>query len=227
MPRRNTISLLILIGTFQIGCDRPDDPPATSPQHIPEPPPAEEPEVRTPVSSFLDRNVNAVDHDEKYRQKPPPDPKWITFGTFHSPRPATWIWMPPSSTMRIANYTLPGIDGSESAELSIIQFAPGEGGDVQSNIKRWKLQFRSTAGGPVRPTVSTMTIAQLPATITEINGEYMGMGAAWHRYDYTMLTAMIECEDGNIFLRLLGPRKTIDAHRNSWEEMLRTITVVE
>ena len=226
MARSITFILLILIDASQTACESPDEPQATSQQHV-EPTPAQKPDITSPASTFLDRFESAVDHDEKYRQKPPPDPEWITFGSLHTPRPATWIWKPPSSTLRIANYTLPGVEGSEAAELSVIQFAPGEGGDIQSNINRWKLQFRSTAGGPVRPRVSTTTVAQLPTTITEINGEYMGMGAAWHHYNYTMLTAMLECEDGNIFLRLLGPAKTIDAHRDSWNQMLREITIVE
>ena len=65
-----------------------------------------------------------------------------------------------------------------------------------------------------------MTIADLPATVVEIKGEYMGFGGSWHRYNYSMITAMIENEKGNIFLRLLGPNQTINSHRAAWDEML-------
>ena len=222
MARSIFLTLLLLLGICIVSCDNPKDETSkisSEPEADPNPP-AEQSTGKSSGSSFLDRGKNKVDHDARFREKPPPDPQWITFSNLRAPRPTAWIWNPPSSTLRIANYTLPGIDETDSAELSIIQFAPNEGGDVNANIDRWKQQFRSAAGGPIRAKVSTMTIADLPATVVEIKGEYMGFGASWHRYNYSMITAMIENEKGNIFLRLLGPNQTINSHRAAWDEML-------
>jgi hypothetical protein len=175
-------------------------------------------------SFFLDQRRLRVDHDAKFRQKFEPDPALIIFSDFHSPKPEDWAWTTPTNYHHIANYTLQGVGESESAELIIKQFAKDKGGDLQTNIERWKSHFRSDGGAPVRPIVSTTNIAGFQATLIEINGEYMGLGASWHHYDYTMLISLIEYEKGNLFLRLLGPAETINAHRNAWNHLLENAT---
>jgi len=221
MPRKQTFILFILLSTTIFGCDK-------TPETRPVPP---KPEMTTETpeitSSFLDQKLEKVDHDAKYRKRNEIDPNFIIFSDFKSPKPTNWTWTTPKSNMRIANYTLQGDEENDVAELSIIQFDKDEGGTLTNNIKRWMKHFRSNEGGPVRTLISTTKVAGLPTSIVEISGEYMGMEASWHRSNYTMLIALVEFEDGNVFLKLLGPTPTINVHRDRWNSFLEHTTFIE
>ncbi len=222
MPRNETLIVIMLLGTSIVGCEQPKEETPTVPQPIIDDIPDQS--QKSSGKSFLDQKREIIDHDAKFRQRFEPDPLLIVFSDFQSPRPTGWTWTPPSSNLRIANYTLQGDDENESVELVIKQFTEEKGGELNANIERWKNHFRSDRGGPVRPIISKTIVAGLPTTIIEIKGEYMGMGASWHRYNYTMLIALIEYEKGDLFLRLLGPTQTIDVHRNSWKRFLEKTT---
>ena len=63
--------------------------------------------------------------------------------------PSTWISETPSSSMRLAQYRLPGLEGDpEDAELAVFYFG-GQGGSVQANVDRWIGQFSNPDGSPV------------------------------------------------------------------------------
>src|SRR5262249_21599721 len=56
--------------------------------------------------------------------------------------PKEWIAVPPSSSMRRAQYRLPAVSGdTEDGECVVYYFGAGQGGDAQSNIQRWVAQF--------------------------------------------------------------------------------------
>ena len=222
MPHNITFFVFMLLGTSFVGCEQPEVEKPTVPQPIIENIPDQS--QNSSGKSLLDQQREKIDHDAKFRQRFESDPLLIIFSDFQSPRPTGWTWTAPSSNLRIANYALQGNDEIEGAELVIKQFAEEKGRDLNANIERWKNHFRSDKGGPVRPIISKTVVAGLPTTIIEINGEYMGIGASWHRYNYTMLIALIEYEKGDLFLRLLGPKQTIDVHRNSWKRFLEKTT---
>jgi hypothetical protein len=225
MPRKETFILFLLLGAVLFGCEKtPVDAPASVP--LPDPPIELPPQKPNNERSFLDQQREKVDHEAKYQPRFEIDPHWIIFSSFKSPRPDDWNWTTPKSNMRIANYTLQSDQENDAAELSIIQFEKDKGGELNKNVQRWKKHFRSDGGGPVRAHISNTKVANLPTTIVEISGEYMGMGASWHRYNYTMLIALIEFEEGNIFLKLLGPTATIHEHRNTWNSFLEQTTLI-
>ena len=225
MPRKETFILFLLLGAVLFGCDKT---PVEADPSVPLPGPATEQPTQKPnnAGSFLDEQRDKVDHEARYQPRFEKDPHWIIFSTFKSPKPIQWAWTTPKSNMRIANYTLHSDQENDVAELSIIQFEKNKGGKLDKNIQRWKKNFRSNNGGPVRALTSITTVADLPTTIIEIRGEYMGMGASWHRYNYTMLIALIEFEEGNIFLKLLGPTATINEHRIAWNSFLEHTTLI-
>ena len=222
MPRFATFIVFMVLGTILTGCEQPKEEDPSDPQPASESIPAKA--DNNADKSFLNQTREFIDHDAKFGQRLEPDPLLIIFSDFQSPRPAGWTWTSPLNSLRIANYTVQVSDEIETVEFLIKQFAAEKGGDLDANIDRWKNHFRSDRGGPVRPIISKTIVAGLPTTIIEINGEYMGVGASWHRYNYTMLIALIEYERGDIFLRLLGPTQSIDEHRNSWERLLEQTT---
>lgn len=222
MPRYATLIVFMVLGTILAGCEQPKKEEPSDPQPVSESNPSKA--DNNSDNTFLNQRREFIDHDAKFVQRLEPDPLLIVFSDFQSPRPTGWTWTSPSSSLRIANYTVQLSDESETVEFLIKQFAAEKGGDLNANIDRWKNHFRSDRGGPVRPIISKTIVGGLPTTIIEINGEYMGIGASWHRYNYTMLIALIEYEKGDIFLRLLGSKQSIDVHRNSWERFLEQIT---
>src|ERR1044072_9534883 len=56
--------------------------------------------------------------------------------------PDGWISEQPSSTMRVAQYRLPGDAGD--ANLAVYYFGPGQGGSGEGNPGRWVEQVEET-----------------------------------------------------------------------------------
>ena len=179
---------------------------------------------RQNLGNRLDDGRKEEDWVARYRIEPPEDERYIDFLDLRVERPASWTWSPPRSTLRLLNYVVPAEGGGEPADFAVFRFQENSGNTVDANINRWKGQFRSDDGGPVRPILSTRTIAGLPATVVEIHGEYMGMGAGWHRADHLFLAVILEHPDGNLFMRLLGPGSTVESHREAWTRILEELT---
>ena len=59
--------------------------------------------------------------------------------------PAGWQSEPPTSSMRLAQATIPGPQGN--GQLAVFYFGPGGGGDVDSNIQRWVGQMEPEQKG--------------------------------------------------------------------------------
>ncbi len=163
---------------------------------------------------------------------PPPEPaageglKWTA--------PAAWETRKPASRMRQAEYRLPGADASEDAELAVFYFGPGQGGGVEANLVRWRGQFTTETGGPVPEDAAQrgeLQVGQLPITWMEVSGTYAPSpmsnpgGATQPRADYAMLAAVVEAPGGARFFKATGPKKTIDAHRAAFFEMLNSVKV--
>src|SRR5712691_10543404 len=70
--------------------------------------------------------------------------------------PSGWTEEAPSSSMRRAQYRIPGPGGP--AECVVFYFGPGQGGDAKSNAARWASQFRRAEGGPVGDALKTREI---------------------------------------------------------------------
>ena len=169
----------------------------------------------SPTRSLLDENDEIIDYRDKYTTPPPDDPRWIEFGSYRSHRPSTWFWVAPKSSFTICNYIVPGVEGNELANFTISQFEKGQGGDLTTNLKRWKSKFNTHNGAPVIPIIQTIQINGKESTAVEFRGEYMGAGAAWHRPDQTLLIAIYEDIENTYYFKLLGPTLTIEAHRDS------------
>ena len=64
--------------------------------------------------------------------------------------PAGWVSKTPSSSMRVAEFTLPKVaSDAEDATVTVYYFG-GQGGSVQANIDRWIGQMAQPDGKPRR-----------------------------------------------------------------------------
>ncbi|MFH1570797.1 MAG: hypothetical protein ABIL09_22585 [Gemmatimonadota bacterium] len=131
--------------------------------------------------------------------------------------PEGWRQLSPSSSMRVAEFALPGVDGAADANLAV--FA-GIGGSVEDNVARWVGQFTQPDGGPTAPLAERRTVVAgegevgggLPVAVVAVSGTYnggMGMGAATSNPGFRMLGAIVETGSGLHYFKVIGPEATV------------------
>lgn len=141
--------------------------------------------------------------------------------------PSGWTQETPSSSMRRAQYRIPGSGGS--GECVVFYFGPGQGGDAKSNVERWAGQFQSADGNPVGDALKTreIRVGDIPVVVVEVTGTYVGgMGggpAGPERPNHMLLGAIADGPDARWFFRATGPRATIEAQRAAFDRMIRSI----
>lgn len=124
--------------------------------------------------------------------------------------PADWEESPTQSTFVIAEFQVPGADGSGRLTLSTA------GGDVADNIGRWKGQFLRTPDAPA-PKESSLTIDGRDARLVELFGNYQDMLKPGEpQRNSAMLGVVIPLKGTNYFVKLTGPRSTVTDARDAF-----------
>ena len=154
--------------------------------------------------------------------QPDDEPTKVELGGLHSRKPASWTWQRPSMQFRTLQFTVPGRDGVDSADLIFSLFFDREGGPTELNVDRWNRQFLDAEGQPTTPVQRQNYELEQPVLFVEHRGSYLQMGAAAPRGDYSQLAGVIEAPKRRIFVRLVGPEATVEANRAAFMEMLRT-----
>jgi hypothetical protein len=149
------------------------------------------------------------------------------FGVFQVTIPNGWISQHPSSSLRKAQFTLPGPAGN--AEMAVFNF-PGQGGSVDANIERWIGQFSQPDGSSSKSKAKTRQkqVSGFKITVLDVTGIYQGgmmpgMGESRPQPNTRMLAAVVETPDGPWFFKLTGPAATVDQWQNSLEQLLDSI----
>ncbi len=128
--------------------------------------------------------------------------------------PEGWKSTVPSSSMRTAEYLLPG-EGGADASLVVFYFGPDQGGSVEANIDRWYGQFTQPDGASTkeRSRRTEKSVGNLKVTLVDITGTYtgggMGGGSPAPMPGYRMLGAIIVAPRGPFFYKLVGPAATV------------------
>jgi len=144
--------------------------------------------------------------------------------------PAGWTTEKPSSSMRVAQYTLPRAEGDgEDGSLVLYFFGSGQGGSVSDNIDRWIGQMEQPGGASAkdRAKSETLTINGLKVTTVDVSGTYIaqmapGSEARHNNPGYRLRAAVIETPKGNYFAKLVGPEKTIAKWDAAFNEYLKS-----
>ena len=135
--------------------------------------------------------------------------------------PTEWISKPGSNPMRLAELTLPGPGGE--VVLVVSRFAGG-GGDLASNINRWKTQFVRADGGPIAEAgEKTTERAPLKVTTVDIKGTNIaavtpGASERYNESDSRLLGVIVEGLGDPFFFKAVGPATTLDV----WEPAFKT-----
>ena len=140
--------------------------------------------------------------------------------------PARWTARTPASSMRLAEFVVPGVGGKDSAEVVVYYFGAGQGGGIQANLARWKSQFSDPAGQPVFERVTRDSSGAMPLTIAEYRGTYargIGAGAApgAARPNHTLIAVVAETPRGTLFFQLFGPAKAVETARETYLGFVR------
>lgn len=122
-------------------------------------------------------------------------------------RPAEWSWERPSSSMRKAQLSVPGKDGT--ADVVFFYFGPGGAGGVQANVDRWIGQFQEVKGKKI----DSRKIGGTPVTFVEASGTFLTgppFGQKVPKAGYALRGAIIGAKGGAIFIKMTGPKKTVE-----------------
>ncbi len=150
-------------------------------------------------------------------------------GTLRWTDPSSWRRGTPSSTMRRAQYVIPGASPNSDGELTVFWFGAGQGGSIESNLTRWYGQFEQPDGRPSSAvaTRESRTSHGLTVTVTRVEGRFaagsMGMpGAAptAPRDGYALLAAIVETPNGPWFFKMTGPRATVTSAGAAFDELV-------
>ncbi|MCH2182191.1 MAG: hypothetical protein MK108_09320 [Mariniblastus sp.] len=156
----------------------------------------------------------------------------VADGNMKMKAPSAWKKIKPKINFIEAEFQIPPTEGDENnGRLTIM----GAGGSVQANIDRWIGQFKQSDGTSTRSKTKSekMEVNGMPVHMVDITGNYMdGMGGPFgpktERENYRMLGAIIEtANDGRYFVKLYGPRKTIDKQAAQFKKMIQGVKVVD
>lgn len=143
--------------------------------------------------------------------------------------PLRWEVQPPR-TMRVATYLIPKAEGDdEPGECAVFFFGQGQGGSVDLNLQRWRDQFETDSGGPPSPAERKSAINDLAVTTVSLAGTYLAsMGPMFQsgtvkKPGYKMLGAIIEAPEGNVFVKLTGPEKTVLSAEGEFQNLLNSL----
>jgi hypothetical protein len=146
-------------------------------------------------------------------------PLEFTVGSFTFARPENWDWVTPSSPMRKAQLSVPGISGGPPAEVTFFHFGAGQGGSVQANVDRWFKQFSDGYTDAKSEQAGSTTITFVKAEGTFASG--MPGGPITPMKDYAMRGAILESSSGDVYVKMTGPKEVVKGAAPALEKMVR------
>jgi hypothetical protein len=130
--------------------------------------------------------------------------------------PDGWKSSPPTSSMRVAEFTLPRAAGdAEDAELIVYYFG-GSGGSVDANMQRWIGQMQQADGKPSSAVAKkeSRKVNGLTVSLVDVSGTYTaemspGSDAHHNKSRFRMRAGVVETARGPYFIKLTGPEQTV------------------
>lgn len=139
--------------------------------------------------------------------------------------PKEWKSQPARSRIVEQEFIAPAAEGDEDASTARVTMMAA-GGDVESNIERWKGQFAGDAPAKVEQldvAGQKVHLVQLEGSFKETmgGGPFAG-GKTVVRDDYGMLGAIIVTDGGRkYFIKMTGPKEAIDANKKAFHTMIK------
>ncbi len=142
--------------------------------------------------------------------------------------PERWKEVEPASSMRAAQYQLPGVEGANPATMAVYHFGRQGGGSVEANINRWVGQFEPSDGRSPKEAadISERRINGLTIHVVDVEGRFnpgRGMGSGKPKDNQRLLGVVAETPGGMVFFKLVGPAPTVGSHQSAFETFLSSI----
>ncbi len=151
-------------------------------------------------------------------------PATSTVGEFTFTRPAKWERVEVTSEMRKAQLKVTDADSKASADVVFFQFGPGSAGGVKANVDRWMRQF-SEPRDQINAKTEETTVGKTKITYASAEGtSKSGMpgGPLTPMPDYALLGAIMESEDGSVFIRMTGPKALVKSATADFKKMVES-----
>jgi hypothetical protein len=143
-------------------------------------------------------------------------------GEFTFTVPEKWEWVETTSSMRKAQLKVTGTDKKDAAEVIFFHFGPGNGGGTQANVDRWLGQFKEPKD-KINSKVNEATVNNRKVTYVQAEGTYMsGMpgGPKTEQPNSMLLGAILESDEGSVFIRMTGPAALVKGSKDSFTQMV-------
>jgi hypothetical protein len=158
----------------------------------------------------------------------------VNLGGLKSKTPADWkqeTLTPAQKQMgRLMQFRIPKAgDDKQDAELFVF-YLQGQGGSVDENVKRWKQMFVPPQGKSLDEAtkVEKFKVGNVGVTSVDVQGTYKFKKApfvpddqAELRPNYRMIAVYFDHKEGPYFIRFVGPARTIEQHKNGFDEWLK------
>lgn len=155
------------------------------------------------------------------------DPTPVEFAGMKSTPPKDWKEETPANTMRTHQFKLPKAEGDkEDAELALFYFKAGSG-TLEANLKRQQAKFQPADGkDKIEEKVEKTKVGTVEATYQDISGTFLKKPfpmaeKATPVPGYRQIYVVFETKDGQFYLTLLGPAKTVEARKKEFDEWLK------
>ena len=140
--------------------------------------------------------------------------------------PTGWVEEERSSSMRVAQYRLPKAAGdTEDDSVVLYYFGQNQGGSAAANIERWVSQMKQADGDASKK--ENLEVNGLKATTVDVAGTYVaetapGSGTFLNKPGYRLRAAVVETSNGNYYVKLVGPEKTVAQWNESFLSYLKS-----
>jgi hypothetical protein len=139
-------------------------------------------------------------------------------------RPAKWEKVEAASPMRKAQLKVTLEKTKTSAEVVFFQFGPGPMGGVKANVDRWLGQFVEPRE-KINAKTEEVTVGKTKVTYVRAEGTFksgMPGGPQTPMPDYGLSGAIIEASDGNIFIKMTGPKALVKSSLADFKKMVES-----
>jgi len=144
--------------------------------------------------------------------------------------PAGWVSKTTSSSMRVAEFTLPKSGGDTEDASLVVYFFGGQGGTVQANIDRWVGQMAQPDGKASAAVAKTSNLLAngLKVTLVDVSGTYVaevapGSTEKFNKPGFRLRAAVVETAEGPYFIKLTGPAATVTKWDESFVAFLKSV----
>lgn len=139
-------------------------------------------------------------------------------------QPVKWEKVQTASSMRKAQFKVNGADKKSFADVVFYYFGPGDGGGVAANVQRWFGQFQEPHD-KIGAKAEEQTIGGHKVTFVQAEGTYMsGMpgGMATPQPNSALCGAIIESDQGAVFVKMTGPTTIVKSAEGDFHKMVES-----